>query len=251
MRTLLGLSVLATLAACSGATSDEPLAQADTAFVIEAGSVGFDELAWAPGLHRVIVPAGGTGRVHLLDPATGSAEIVDGFSKSTALRGGHSQGPTSAAEAEGYVVTVDRTAKRVVIFDPKTHAIVGGHDLGATPDYVRFDPTSREVWVTEPDAEQIEVFALDPLRGAAAFERITSILIADGPESLVFDTARGRAYASLWRGVTVAIDIATHAVRGGEGDGATTGPLLPPATTEENVAFDGTCSSPCTARLTR
>src|SRR4051812_24587659 len=126
MRTLLGLSFVALLAACSGKEmAEEPLAEAETALQIDVGSVGFDELAWAPGLHRVIVPAGGTGQVHLLDPSTGRSESVDGFSRSTALRGGHTQGPTSAVEAGGYVVAIDRTAKRVLVFDPKTHRIVG------------------------------------------------------------------------------------------------------------------------------
>ena len=41
-----------------------------------------------------------------------------------------------------------------------------------------------------------------------------SIEVAGGPEALVFDAARGRAYANLWHGVTVAIYVASHTVRG-------------------------------------
>lgn len=219
MRTLLGLPFLVLFAACSGNTTAEPLAHAETALQIDSGSVGFDELAWAPGLKRVLVPAGGTGQVHLLDPSTGATESVEGFSHSAALRGGHTQGPTSAAEAEGFVVAVDRTAKQVVLFDPRTHDIIGTHQLGATPDYVRFEPASREVWVTEPEAERLEIFKLDPLRGEGAFAPVTAIDIADGPESLVFDATRGRAYASLWHGVTVAIDLGSHTVRGAFANG--------------------------------
>jgi hypothetical protein len=208
----LALVLSMSMGACSSAHPEEPLAQAETALQIDQGSVGFDEIAWAPGIRRVIVPSGGAGKVHLLDPATRTTEIVSGFGQSNELRGGHTQGPTSAVEADGFVVTVDRTAKRVVVFDPLTREIVAGHDLGAAPDYVRYDRQSREVWVTEPDRERIEIFSLDPARGAAAFERSGEITIADGPESLVFDDTRGRAYANLWHGVTVVIDVATHTV---------------------------------------
>lgn len=219
MRLLTALSLLVLTAACSAALADPPLAQAETALELHEGSVGFDEITWAPGLHRLIVPAGGTGRVHLIDPSSGASESIDGFARSNALRGGHTQGPTSAAEADGYVVTIDRTAKRVVVFDPVTLTIVAGRDLDATPDYVRWEPGAREVWVTEPDAERIEVFSLDMKRGEEAFERVATIEIAGGPEALVFDHPRGRAYTNLWRGVTAVIDLATHTVRGAFANG--------------------------------
>jgi streptogramin lyase len=223
MRTVLRAPVLLVLAACSVAcsvaSSEPPLAQAETALQIDEGSVGFDELTWAPGLHKLVVPAGGTGKVHLLDPSTHAWESVEGFSRSNALRGGHTQGPTSAAEADGFVVTIDRTSRRVVLFDPATHVIVGARELAATPDYVRYEPMAREVWITEPDAERIEVLSLDPKRGEQAFAPVAMIAVTDGPEALVFDHPRGRAYVNGWRGVTVVIDLASHAVRGAFANG--------------------------------
>ena len=208
----LALFLSVSIGACSARTADEPLAEAESALEIDEGSVGFDEIVWAPRARRVIVPSGGTGKVHMLDPATGATEVVGGFGQSNELRGGHTQGPTSAVEADGLIVTVDRTAKRVVVFDPKARRIVAGHDLAGAPDYVRYERGSHEVWVTEPESERIELFSFDPARGEAAFERKGEIVIAGGPESLVFDSARGRAYANLWHGVTVAIDIPTHSV---------------------------------------
>jgi hypothetical protein len=72
------------------------------------------------------------------------------------------------------------------------------------------------VWVTEPDAEQIELFTLagaTPKHGTgAAPKHAATIAIPGGPESLVIDGARGRAYAHLWAGKTVAIDVRARRV---------------------------------------
>jgi hypothetical protein len=71
---------------------------------------------------------------------------------------------------------------------------------------VRWVSATHELWVTEPDAEQIEVFSVDPL------EHVTAIAVPGGPESLVIDGPHGRAYTHLWKGKTVAVDIRTRAV---------------------------------------
>ena len=78
--------------------------------------------------------------------------------------------------------------------------------LGASPDYVRFVAATREVWVTEPDAERIEIFAFGN-DGIPAAKSVGVITVKGGPESLVIDSRHGRAYAHLWKGETVAIDL--------------------------------------------
>ena len=84
--------------------------------------------------------------------------------------------------------------------------------LGGGPDYVRWVAPTREIWVTEPDAERIEVFRLpeNAIEPAAA----GSIPIPGGPESLVVDPRRQRAYANLWKGRPGANDLITRAVGG-------------------------------------
>lgn len=73
--------------------------------------------------------------------------------------------------------------------------------LGGGPDYVRWVEPLREVWVTEPGRKVIEVFHLEvsnPPKLVAA----GTIDLPDGPESLVVDLARGRAYTHSWHDTT-------------------------------------------------
>ena len=67
--------------------------------------------------------------------------------------------------------------------------------------------------VTEPDREQIEI--VGALRAPSTKTTSTSsatIRIPGGPESLAIDYAHICAYSHLWRGQTVAIDIASRQV---------------------------------------
>jgi hypothetical protein len=52
-----------------------------------AGEIGFDDLAFSPGLHRVLVPAGRTGRLDLIDPETRKVQEIGGFQASAAGAG--------------------------------------------------------------------------------------------------------------------------------------------------------------------
>src|SRR5436190_13606239 len=42
--------------------------------------IGFDDLRFSPGMHRVLAPAGRTGKLDLVDPRSLAIESVDGFS---------------------------------------------------------------------------------------------------------------------------------------------------------------------------
>jgi len=78
--------------------------------------------------------------------------------------------------------------------------------LAGGPDYVRWVEPAREVWVTEPGKKQIEFFTLD----GGKLVRKGAIDVPGGPESLVIDATRGRAYTHTWNDASVAIDIAKH-----------------------------------------
>src|SRR5678815_3222046 len=69
----------------------------------------------------------------------------------------------------------------------------------------------EELWVTEPGADRVEVLKVTlgnpPTLASAGF-----IGIDGGPESLVIDATRSRAYTHLWHAKTVAIDLKTKAV---------------------------------------
>lgn len=168
--------------------------------------IGLDDLRYSRSLGRVLVPAGRTGSLDLIDPATGTITRINGFGATAEYSGGHGDGTTSVDEGAGLLFAIDRTSKRVVVVDPAARSIIAGAALAADPDYVRFVAPTNELWVTEPDAEQIEIFRLSSDRRANP-EHAAVIAVKGGPESLVIDAKRGRAFAHLWSGTSVAIDL--------------------------------------------
>jgi hypothetical protein len=177
--------------------------------------VGLDDLQWSAELGRVIVPAGLTGAVDLVEPATGAIEQVTGFGGKDGSASGHGDGSTSAvfgaAGKSGWLLAIDRSRKELAVADAEKLGIVARVPLAAGPDYVRWVAGAREIWVTEPRAEQIEIFTL-PAEGEPKPVLLTHVSVPGGPESLVMDPTRGRAYTHLWSGTTVAIELASHAV---------------------------------------
>jgi DNA-binding beta-propeller fold protein YncE len=173
--------------------------------------IGFDDISFAPALDKVMVPAGRTGDLDLIDPATGQITSIGGFTAHARFGGFHAQGVTSADAVAGTIFTADRDAKKLEVVDSRARIIVASAPLGAEPDYVRYVSATNEVWVTEPDAARIEVFSL-PLNGAPKPAHSGFIAIPGGPESLVIDTIRGRAYANHWTDTTVAINLHTRKV---------------------------------------
>ena len=75
--------------------------------------VGFDDLRFSATLGRVIVPAGGTGSLVLVEPGEWTITRFGGFSEPKAFGGGHDDGVTSADEGRGFLFVTDRTARRL------------------------------------------------------------------------------------------------------------------------------------------
>jgi hypothetical protein len=175
------------------------------------GGIGFDDLGYSARLGKVLVPAGRTGKLQLIDPATRKMEEVAGFQASDPADSGHGAGTTSAEEGKGWIFAIDRTALRLSVIDPRKRAIVAGAPLAGSPDYVRYVAATNEVWVTEPDKDGIEVFSLSSADPPAPSHH-AFLPIPGGPESLVIDGGAKRAYANLWKSSTVAIDLAAHKV---------------------------------------
>ncbi len=176
-----------------------------------AGGIGFDDLRLARGLGRLLIPAGRTGNLDLIDPATDAVTPIGGFRAEASSAGGHDFGVTSADEGEGYLFATDRTAQRLEVVDPAAGKIVGGAKLGSGPDYVRYVAPTREIWVTEPDRQRIEIFRLGAPGKPPAPVHEAFLMVPAGPESLVIDPDRGRAYANRWSGTTVALDLRARA----------------------------------------
>jgi DNA-binding beta-propeller fold protein YncE len=171
--------------------------------------IGFDDLQFST-TYGVLVPGGRSGNLDLVDPVTRLVTAIDGFSMEPIHFAGHDQGATAVAEGAGLLFVTDRTTQQLYAADPATKQIVASTSLATSPDYVRYVPQTNELWVTEPDAEQIEVFTLagnQPTHAAV-------IQTLGGPESLVIDRTRDRAYTHLWGGGTIAVDVHTRTIVG-------------------------------------
>jgi DNA-binding beta-propeller fold protein YncE len=171
--------------------------------------IGFDDLRFSQ-TYGVLAPGGRSGNLDLVDGATHAVTTVGGFSMEPLHFAGHDQGATSVDEGAGFLFVTDRTTRELHVVDPGKKQIVGTAAVATSPDYVRYVPQTNEVWVTEPDAEQIEIFALvgsQPTRAAV-------ISIIGGPESLVVDKTRDRAYTHLWSGGSVSVDLRARMVVG-------------------------------------
>jgi len=178
----------------------------------EAG-IGYDDLQYAPALKRILVPAGRTGTLALIDPATGKVTTIGGFTGASSYRGGHGQGTTSAAELDGwsgFAVATDRGAGALRVVDARAGQITQTVKLAAPPDYVRVRE-GREVWVTEPARKQIQVLAVQG-KGTPRLMPAAVIPVPDGPESLIIDDARGKAYSHTWKDLSFAVDLGSRKV---------------------------------------
>jgi DNA-binding beta-propeller fold protein YncE len=175
---------------------------------VSEGGIGFDDLGFSRGLRKVLVPAGGSGRVVLVDPdSLAVTSTIRG--PSTPYAGGHGDGITSADSDGTRLFAADRTSKRLLVVNPATGALLASAPLAGHPDYVRWVGVTGELWVTEPHEERIEVFSLGAdhtLRAAG------QLRVAGGPESLVIDETGKRAFTHLWNGVTLAIDVGKRSI---------------------------------------
>lgn len=197
--------LLAASAACAQPFRGEAIAIAD-----DKKGIGFDDLRYSPWLHRVLVPAGRTGEIVLIDPSNHQRTVLRGLSMEKTYGGGHGEGTTSVDEGEGSLYAIDRNSKEVVILDPATRRITARAPLGGSPDYVRYVGATHELWVTEPDSERIEVFSISLKRDALT--SVASIAVPGGPESLVIDGLGSRAFTHLWSGTSVVLDLRSRKI---------------------------------------
>jgi hypothetical protein len=175
------------------------------------GGIGFDDMGYSQALGKVIVPAGRTGTIALIEPGADAIQLISGFSSGEKFGGGRGESVTSADVGAGFMLATDRSAQVIDVVDVATRKIVGSAPLAAEPDYVRYVAATSEAWVTEPEKARIEIFALkgntSPKPTHAAF-----VEVPGGPEALVIDNESGRAYANRWTDSTVAIDLRTRAI---------------------------------------
>ena len=206
---LTGLLSFALLSGAALAASRAPISLA-----IPGGHAGvdLDDMVFVPELDRIVVPAGQTGSLLLIDPANLATSEIGGVTAAAADgQMPHGAATSSVNYGDGYLFASNHAPTQVVVIDALSGKVVNRTPLASGPDYVRYLSSSSEVWVTEPRAKQIQVFRFSkkPELGLTA---VATIAVPGGPESLVFDLARHRAYANLWGSTTVAIDTRSHAL---------------------------------------
>jgi DNA-binding beta-propeller fold protein YncE len=206
----IGLSLISFAPALAAEAKTHPAEPVAIALPGGESGIGFDDIRYSRKLGKVLVPGGRTGKLYVVDPATESVSSISGFSVVKEFSGGHDDGITSVAEGAGLLFVTDRTSLDLSLIDLAKKSIVAHTRLGASPDYVRWLEPEHEIWVTEPDSERFEVYRLEsgtPPR----LVKIATIPVSEGPESLIFDLKRGRAYTHI-AGGTAAIDVHSHAV---------------------------------------
>lgn len=177
--------------------------------------IGFDDLIYAPELHRMIVPGGWTGSVHLVNPDNLAVTTISGFSSDATWNGNDLTGVGCVDHGSGFVFVGDRTTGEVGVVDPEQKKIVTKVKLEGYPDYVRYVEATGELWVTEPLIGQIEVLTGakegNPVHDASLPLSPDDSNSADGPQALVIDQKHGLALTMhLFRGQLIAFDVKTR-----------------------------------------
>ena len=216
------LSAVLALAATAHAQSAKPL-PSPLSLPLPDGKagIGFDDLRYDATLNRLLIPAGRTGNVDLIDPATltatnSTAAIVPvpGFTKIAALR--------RRPRPERHV---RRRRQRLSLRHRSHRALARRHRSEVAPH--RRPRCARQRArlraLRRPDARDLGDRArqethrsLHPLRDhdrqAAQPTHAAFIDAPGGPESLAIDATRGRAYTHKWKTSTMAIDLRSRAI---------------------------------------
>lgn len=168
---------------------------------------GFDDMGFIPALDRVVVPGGVSGAVFFIDPKTNAVSKAAQVATAARPQHGRDVGTTSAAYADGYLIASDHNDRSLAIVKVSDGRVVARVPLESGSDYVHYMAPVNQVWVTEPEAHQIQVFQADLSGSSPNLKSLGTIDVPGGPEALEVDAARGRAYTNLWKTYTLAIDL--------------------------------------------
>jgi DNA-binding beta-propeller fold protein YncE len=177
-----------------------------------ADGLFLDFIAFDPAHERVWVPAGGSGRVDVLDARTLELVEIQGFPTAEVERRGQKRavGPTSVALGEGVAYVGNRGDSSVWTISEDTLAKGSSVTLDSMPDALAYVRSTREVWVTTPSTQSIVI--LDASTPGVLTRK--GVVKLDGePECSAVDETRGIFYTNLEdRDRTEALDLRTHQV---------------------------------------
>ena len=153
--------------------------------------------------NRVWVPAGNTGKVFVLED--GKFRTIDGFATKKG-RNDRLMGPSSANAGDGVVYVGNRGDDRIWTVDAKTLEKKGSVEVSSTPDGTFWVAPTREVWVTTPREDAIQIIDAKEMK-------VVGRIAVDGPEGYAVDAARGVVYTNQEdKDKTVAIDAKTRKI---------------------------------------
>ena len=180
--------------------------------------ISFDDFTYDASTGRVIIPAGETGQVALVDPKNMNVQMIAGFSQQVDPAA-PIVGATAAAVAGGFLFGLDQGTKTIKTIDLSTNAVVGSTPLQTAAETIRYISATGELWVTEKDLNQIEIFSVST-DNPPALQSSGNISVPNGPEALVVDDARGLAFTNRpQQSLTDVIQVMTHKVIGQWGNG--------------------------------
>src|SRR5262245_17504429 len=180
----------------------------------------FDGMRYSPELRKVVAAPIGTGHVFLIDP---DSLAVDMVSVPLSVSSADASATTVYAKDSGSIVAVD-----IATGATRSQGVPG------SPDYVRYSPTTNEVWVTIPGRSRIEI--LD----AASLAAIGSVILPCPAEGLTI--LDDRAYVNA-NGAVVAIDVLRRITVGEWHDGCGFSHGFPQIDPAYQLAFGGCFSN--------
>jgi hypothetical protein len=154
--------------------------------------VEMDYLAYDSGSGRLFIPAGNTGKVDVLDTKTGKLDAIDGWP--TVKAGDRVAGPSSCSAGVGYVYVGNRADSSICAVEATSLARKGCVTLPSSPDGVFYVAPTKEVWVTTPRENALQVLAVaDP----AAPRMVGKIVLEGAPEGYAVDEQRALVFTNL------------------------------------------------------
>jgi DNA-binding beta-propeller fold protein YncE len=128
-------------------------------------------------------------------------------------------GATAVAAAGGFLFGLDQQTKTIKTVDLGTNTVVGSTPLKAAAETIRYVSATGELWVTEKDLNQIEIFSVST-DNPPALQSTGNIPVPNGPEALIVDDSRGLAFTNRSKqSLTDVIQVMTHKVIAQWGNG--------------------------------
>src|SRR5438477_4760385 len=116
---------------------------------------GMDYLAYDADTGLLFVPASNTGKVDVIDTKTGKLRSIDGWK--TEQRGDRIAGVTSATTGGGYAYIGNRAGSAICAVEIKSLERKGCVTVPSMPDGVFYVGSTKEVWVTMPRDNSVQV----------------------------------------------------------------------------------------------